>query len=201
MGVLPKSLVDLIEAFNSLPGVGMRTAERYAYHLLKADSNKLSKLENSIKNLQKNTKYCPKTFALIGSNEDYSSLYTDQKRDKKTIAIVEDAFDVVAIEKTDQFSGTYHVLGGLLSPIDGVTPSTLHINELKSRIDEDEVVEVILAISTSVEGESTAHFISNELSSSGCKVTKLARGLPIGLDLEYADQITLSKAFEGRSIL
>lgn len=201
MNILPKSLEDLIEALHTLPGVGQRSAERYAYHLLKTDPLRSEKLAASLVNLHKNIRFCPKTFALIDSSESISPLYSNPKRDKRTVAVVEDAFDIVAIEKTGQFSGTYHVLGGLLSPIDGVGPESLHIPELVNRIKDDSVKEVILAISSSVEGESTAHFIQSQLEGTAVVVSRLARGLPIGLDIEYADQITLSRAFEGRQTL
>lgn len=196
--ILPNSLIDLIEALNSLPGVGQRSAERYAYHLLKSDMSKSIKLAKALSNLHENIKYCPVTYALIEKNQDVSELYSNPDRDKHTVAVVEDAFDIVAIEKTGQFKGTYHVLGGLISPIDGITPESLHINELIKRVKGDKVKEVIMATSSSVEGESTAHYISEQLKDLPVKVTRLARGLPIGLDLEYADQITLGKAFEGR---
>lgn len=199
--VLPKSLVDLIEALGTLPGVGQRSAERYAYHLLKTDPTKSEKLADALKKLHSNIKYCPITFALIDNAQDVSPLYTDDRRDKTTIAIVEDAFDVVALEKTAQFSGTYHVLGGLISPIDGITPESLHIDQLLERVKNDKVKEIILATSSSVEGDLTANYISEILKSSKVKVSRLARGLPIGLDLEYADQITLGRALEGRQAI
>lgn len=198
MNILPKALQNLIDALGTLPGVGARSAERYAYYLLKNDSMKSNKLASALMNLHESIKYCPITFALIDEDEDISPLYTDARRDKTIVAVVEDAFDIVAIEKTGQFAGTYHVLGGLISPIDGISPESLHITELVERVAKDNVVEVILATSSSVEGESTSHYICNELLGLSCSVTRLARGLPIGLDLEYADQITLGKAFEGR---
>lgn len=201
MSVLPKALEDLITALGSLPGVGQRSAERYAYHLYKSDSLKSDKIAKALNNLHSKIKYCPVTFALINSDEEVSSLYSDEKRDKKTVAVVEDSFDIVAIEKTGQYNGTYHVLGGLISPIDGISPESLHIDKLISRVSDDKVEEVILAVSSSVEGESTSHYISNLLNSTKCSVTRLARGLPIGLDLEYADQITLGNALEGRKAL
>lgn len=201
MTILPRSLEDLIDALHMLPGVGQRSAERYAYHLLKSDPLRSEKLATALQQLHKNISYCPKTFALIDADENISPLYSDPKRDKKIVAVVEDAFDIAAIEKTGQFIGTYHVLGGLLSPIDGVSPESLHIPELISRINADKVQEVILAISSSVEGESTAHYIQNQLVGSAVVVSRLARGLPIGLDIEYADQITLTRALEGRQAL
>ncbi len=201
MNVLPKALQETIDALYALPGVGQRSAERYAYHLLRSDPVKASKIASALATLHQNVKYCPVTFALIDKKEELSPLYTNPKRDKKQIAVVEDAFDISAIEKTGQFTGTYHVLGGLLSPIDGISPESLHIPQLISRIKKDKASEVILAISSSVEGESTAHFIQSQLQSDKVTVSRLARGLPIGLDIEYADQITLSRAFEGRQIL
>jgi recombination protein RecR len=201
MQVIPRSLQDVIDALAQLPGVGPRTAERYAYYLLKADRSKASIVSESLKNLHKNIKYCPKTFALIEANQELSPLYTDPKRDKKIIAVVADPFDIVALEKTHGFNGTYHVLGGLVSPIDNISPEQLHIAELIKRVKEDKVTELILATNASVEGESTALFIMQQLANKSVKITRLARGLPVGVDLEYADQITLKRALEGRQTL
>lgn len=198
MQLLPKALTDVIEAFEALPGVGPRTAERYAYYLLRQSGNSADKLAHSLEGLRGGVGHCQKTFALISSDQDLSDLYTDPRRDKTVVAVVAEPFDVVALEKTGEFSGTYHVLGGLVSPIDGVGPEQLHIKELIHRIDEDEVKEVILATNASVEGESTSLYIQQQIGDRDVKVTRLARGLPIGVDLEYADQITLSRALEGR---
>ncbi len=129
---------------------------------------------------------------------DVSPLYSDNSRDKKLVAVVAEPFDIIALEKTGMFKGTYHVLGGLVSPIDGISAEDLHLGELINRVNEDKVTEVILATNASVEGETTALYVQNALQDSGVKVTRLARGLPIGVDLEYADQITLGKALEGR---
>lgn len=201
MSLLPSALEDVISALGSLPGVGPRTAERYAYHLLKADLHSIQQLSNTIAELQHGVGYCKKTFALVNAGEEVSRLYTDPKRDKTIIAVVADSFDVVALEKTAQFEGTYHVLGGLVSPIDGITPDQLHIKELIARIDEDKVKEIILATNASVEGESTALYIQQQLGSRKVKITRLARGLAVGVDLEYADQISLGRALEGRTVL
>jgi recombination protein RecR len=209
---LPRALTDLIEAFGNLPGVGARTAERYSYAVLKGDRNKAAKLAHSLENLHGRIKLCPKTFALIDANDEVSPLYADASRNRQLVAVVEEPFDVVALENTGQFKGTYHVLGGAISPIDGVGPEQLHIPELISRISDDNVKEIILATNASVEGESTALYIQKELEKAGLldaekcaaagrktlKITRLARGLPIGVDLEYADQITLSHALNGR---
>ncbi len=198
---LPRALTDLIEAFGTLPGVGTRTAERYALAALKGNRSKAANLAQSLQNLHAGIKLCPKTFALIDADQEISPLYDDSSRNKQLVAIVEDPLDVVALENTNQFKGTYHVLGGAISPIDGVGPEQLHIPELVSRLKIDNVSEVILATNASVEGESTALYIQKQLEEAGLdelKITRLARGLPIGVDLEYADQITLSHALNGR---
>lgn len=199
--LLPKALQDLIDAFANLPGVGSRTAERYAYALVRRDATNSVQLANALSQLHSGIKYCPKTFALISSDEAVSPLYADPKRDKQLVAVVAEPFDIIALEKTGSFHGTYHVLGGLVSPIDNITPDQLHIAELMNRIDEDDVAELILATNASVEGESTALYIQQQIGDRDVKVTRLARGLPIGVDLEYADQITLSRALEGRQAL
>jgi recombination protein RecR len=201
MQVLPPALTSLIEAFGSLPGVGPRTAERYAYFLTRRDSTVAQKLAGSLEALHDGIGYCKKTFAFVPAGQDLSDLYTDPRRDKKTVAVVAEPFDIVALENIGQFSGTYHVLGGLVSPIDGVGPENLHIKELIERIDEDGVEEIILATNASVEGESTALYIQQQIGDRKVKITRLARGLPIGVDLEYADQITLGRALEGRQAL
>jgi recombination protein RecR len=199
--VIPKSLQDAIDALSQLPGVGPRSAERYAYYLLKSDSSKSQILADTLKSLHKNIKYCPKTFALIQADEDLSPLYKNPKRDKSVVAVVADPFDIVALEKTHSFSGTYHVLGGLVSPIDNIGPEQLHISQLIKRVDDDKVAELILATNASVEGESTALLIMQQLEGKDVRITRLARGLPVGVDLEYADQITLKRALEGRTKL
>jgi recombination protein RecR len=199
--ILPKPLADLIEALGQLPGVGPRTAERYAYFLLKADPAKASHLAETSVNLHKGLATCPVTFALIEAGQEVSPLYDDPKRNKRIVAVVADHFDIVALEKTNSFKGTYHVLGGLLSPIDGVGPDQLRLNELVKRLDDDEVEELILATNASVEGESTALLITQAVGQRPVRITRLARGLPVGVDLEYADQITLTRALEGRQAL
>lgn len=201
MQLLPPALDDLIEAFARLPGVGPRTAERYAYYLIRHQGDAVDKLAESLTNLRGGVGYCSKTFALVPAGQDLSELYTDPDRDKTTVAVVAEPFDLVALEKTGRYHGTYHVLGGLISPIDGVEPEQLHIRELIKRIDDDKVKEVILATNASVEGESTALYIQKQIGDRKVKVTRLARGLSVGVDLEYADQITLGRALEGRQAL
>jgi recombination protein RecR len=202
MQILPPALSELVEAFGLLPGVGPRTAERYAYYLLRHDNNGSARLASALQALAGGIGYCQKTYALVPAGQELSELYTDPKRDKQIVAVVAEPFDLVALEKTGSFHGTYHVLGGLVSPIDNVGPEQLHIKELIQRIDEDKVREVILATNASVEGESTALYIQQQIGTSRkVKITRLARGLPMGVDLEYADQITLSRALEGRQAL
>jgi recombination protein RecR len=192
-----------IDELGRLPGVGARTAERYAYFLLRSDNSTTEKLTRAISELHSGVKTCPVTFALIDSDEDVSSLYSDPSRDKRVIAVVEEPLDIIALERTGQFHGTYHVLGGAISPIDGIGPEQLHIPELIKRLNEDGVEELIIATNASVEGESTALFLQRHLQEKGynVKMSRLARGIPVGVDLEYADQITLTHALEGRRIL
>ncbi|HEU4830710.1 MAG TPA: recombination mediator RecR [Candidatus Saccharimonadales bacterium] len=201
--LLPSALVAAIDELGRLPGVGVRTAERYAYFLLRADEHVSSKLAGTISQLKAGVKSCPITFALIDADEDVSSLYSDPDRDKTLVAVVEEPLDIIALERTGQFHGTYHVLGGAISPIDGVGPEQLHVPELLERLTKDNVQEVIIATNASVEGESTALFLQRHIIDAGIdiKLTRLARGIPVGVDLEYADQITLTHALEGRRTL
>jgi len=198
--LLPSALVNAIDELGRLPGVGERTAERYAYFLLRADKHISEKLADALTKLQSGVKSCPITFALIDADEDVSTLYNDPSRDKTLVAVVEEPLDIIALERTGQFKGTYHVLGGAISPIDGVGPEQLHIPELLERLTKDNVQEVIIATNASVEGESTALFLQRHIIDAGIdiKLTRLARGIPVGVDLEYAGQITLTHALEGR---
>lgn len=198
--LLPVALENLIDELGRLPGVGVRTAERYAYYLLKSSATNASKLAASVDALHAGVKQCPVTFALIDADQEVSALYADASRDKSLVAVVEEPLDIVALERTGNFNGTYHVLGGAISPIDGVGPEQLHIPELIERIKNDSVTELIIATNASVEGESTALFLQKYLQDAGVEVemSRLARGIPVGVDLEYADQITLSHALDGR---
>lgn len=201
--LLPDALLRAIDELGHLPGVGARSAERYAYFLLRGDSHKAERLARAIAELHRGVKVCPITFALINPSDDVSPLYSDPSRNKKLIAVVEEPLDIVALERTGQFHGTYHVLGGAISPIDGIGPEQLHIPELLKRLKEDEAEEIIIATNASVEGESTALFLQRFIQDAGItiKMTRLARGIPVGVDLEYADQITLTHALEGRRTL
>ena len=201
--ILPKALLKVIEELGRLPGVGARTAERYAYFLLRAEQKSTRDLAEAIAMLHDGVKVCPVTFALINPDDDMSPLYSGRDRDKKLVAVVEEPLDIVALERTGQFKGTYHVLGGVISPIDGVGPEKLHIPELLRRLKDDAVEEVILATNASVEGESTALFLERQIRDAKIEtsISRLARGIPVGVDLEYADQITLGHALEGRKKL
>ena len=201
--LLPKAFTLVIDELGRLPGVGARTAERYAYYLFRAESRTSSTLAAAIADLHAGVKTCPKTFALIDPDKDVSPLYSDRSRNKRLIAVVEEPLDIVALERTGQYAGTYHVLGGAISPIDGVGPDQLHIPELLQRIKDDGVEEVIIATNASVEGESTALYIQRQIKEAHVetKLSRLARGIPVGVDLEYADQMTLTHALEGRRVL
>ena len=201
--MLPQALQNVIDALGSLPGVGPRTAERYAYYLFRANPKQSESISEALSGLHAGVKLCPKTFALIDNSEEFSSLYDDPARDRQTVLVVEEPLDIFAVEQTKGYHGTYHVLGGAISPIDGITPDQLHIKELIQRVSDDNVTEVIIATNPSVEGESTALLLEKMLheASEDLKITRLARGLPLGVDLSYADQITLSAALENRTKL
>ncbi|MBQ2672789.1 recombination protein RecR [Candidatus Saccharibacteria bacterium] len=201
--MLPSALENVIEALSALPGVGPRTAERYAYYLFKTNPQISNNIAESLANLHTGVKSCPITFALIDKDQEMSEFYTNPERDKTTILVVEEPLDIYAIEQTKAYKGTYHVLGGAISPIDGITPDQLHIGELIKRVNNDNAKEVIIATNPSVEGESTALLLEKLLHEQNpeLKLTRLARGLPLGVDLSYADQITLGAALENRTQL
>ena len=201
--MLPKALENVIESLGMLPGVGPKTAERYAYYLFKSNDKIATGIAEALEMLHSGVKSCPITFALINADEEVSPFYADESRDRTTILVVEEPLDIYAIEQTKAYQGTYHVLGGAISPIDGITPEQLHIGELIKRVNDDNVKEVIIATNPSVEGESTALMLERMLheQNPNLKLTRLARGLPLGVDLSYADQITLSAALENRTNL
>lgn len=200
---LPQALQQLIDALAVLPGVGPRTAERYASYLLRADDHINHKLIEALGGVKTGVRTCPRTYALMDADDDMSPLYASPERNKQLVMVVEDPLDIVALERTGQYDGTYHVLGGAISPIDGVGPDKLHIPELIERLREDQADEVILATNASVEGESTALYIQRHIDDAGLSlhISRLARGIPAGVDLEYADQITLAHALKGRQQL
>lgn len=201
--MLPQALANVIDALGSLPGVGPRTAERYGYYLFRSNPKIATEIAHAMLSLHDGVRSCPVTFALIDASQNLSPLYSAPGRDKSTVLVVEEPLDIFAIEQTKQYNGTYHVLGGAISPIDGITPDQLHFKELLSRVEKDSVTEIIIATNPSVEGESTALLLQKLLLEKypNLKITRLARGLPLGVDLSYADQITLSAALENRTKL
>lgn len=189
-------LASLIEEFSKLPGIGRKTAQRLAFYVLNMNSNDVNELANAIVNAKKNIKYCSICSNL--TDTDPCSICGNTKRDQTTICVVEDPRDVIAVEKTREFHGLYHVLHGSISPMEGIGPEDIKIKELLKRIGELDVAEVILATNPTIEGEATAMYISKLLKPLGIKTTRIAHGIPVGGDLEYADEVTLSKALEGR---
>ena len=197
MALLPKSISSLIEELAKLPGVGPKTAARLAFYLLSKSDSDVDKLGEAVSGLKKNLMQCKICFSY--AETDPCQICDDKLRNHKLLAAVEEPLDIIAIEKTG-YNGIYHVLGGVISPIHGIGPEDIRINQLVSRIRNTKPVieELILATNPSLEGEATAMYIRQQLSSENIKITRLARGLPVGGDLEYADEATLSRAFEGR---
>lgn len=191
-----KLLEEAVDAISTLPGIGRRSALRLALHLLKQPQENVHHFASAVKNLRDEVKYC-RTCRMI-ADEDICAICADRSRDHKTICIVESVRDVMSIENTGQFHGVYHVLGGIISPINGVGPSDLTIRELVERVPEAD--EVILALSGDVEGETTAFYIYRQIAQYGVKVSSLARGLGFGDDLEYADELTLGRSIINRQI-
>ena len=187
---------DLIDELGRLPGVGPKSAQRIAFHIIQSDRVDVTRLAEVLKTVKERVKFC----MICGniSEEDLCKICRDPRRDKTAICVVEESKDVLAIEKTREFKGTYHVLGGAISPIDGVGPENLRIKELMTRLSETTISEVIIATDPNLEGEATATYLTRLIKPLGVKVSRLASGLPVGGDLEYADEITLSRAFEGR---
>ena len=186
----------LIEEFEKLPGIGHKTAQRLAFHVLNLNEEKVEKLSTAILDAKRKIKYCSVCNNL--TDTDPCSLCTSHNRTSETICVVEDPRDVAAMERTREFKGLYHVLHGAISPMQGVGPNDIKIKELLTRIQTTQIVEVIIATNPNIEGEATAMYISKLLKPLGVKVTRIAHGIPVGGDLEYADEVTLSKALEGR---
>ena len=195
MGYYSPSIEKLIENFEKLPSIGHKTAIRLAFHILDASEQETKDFINSITEAKKNLKYCSKCYNI--SDTDPCTICANPKRDENIICVVEDVRDVIAMERTHEFKGVYHILHGSISPMNGIGPDDIKIKELLSRIDSA-VKEVIIATNPRVEGEATAMYISKLLKPLGTKVTRIAHGIPVGGDLEYTDEITLSKALEGR---
>lgn len=189
-------LQDLVDELAKLPGIGPKTAQRLAFHLLKTDAADSRKLAAAIAEVTEKIRFCRECFNIATS--EICEYCEDSRRDRTQICVVEEARDIPSIEKTAEFRGVYHVLGGAISPIDGIGPDDLHFSELLERVGRGEVKEVIVATNPNVEGEATAMYAARLLGPLGVKVTQIARGLPMGSDLEYADEVTLGRALEGR---
>ncbi|MBA4384616.1 MAG: recombination protein RecR [Anaerolinea sp.] len=198
MSILPQPIQNLINALERLPGIGPKSASRLAFHILRAPEDLSSQLVNALTGLKTATGQCTICFHITLSTQEHCEICEDEKRADGTICVVEDPLDVLAIERTGGFHGRYHVLQGVLSPIEGVGPDDLKIKPLLERVRSGEAKEIILATNPSMEGDATALYLRQQLLPMGVRVTRLARGLPMGGDLEYADQNTLLRALAGR---
>lgn len=190
-------LNELISQFERLPGIGKKTAQRLAYSILEQPPERAEKFAEALVNARKKIHFCKVCQSF--TDLEVCSICDDVKRDKSVICVVAEPKDVMAIEKTREFSGVYHVLHGVISPLDGVTPDSLRLKELMARLSDGTVKEIIMATNPTVEGEATASYISRLVKPMGIKVTRLAYGIPVGADLEYADEFTLARALEGRN--
>ena len=191
------SIEKLIESFEKLPSIGHKTAQRLAFYMLDLNMEEIKEFTDSIINAKTNLKFCSKCYNI--SDTDPCNICSNPKRDESIICVVEEVRDVLAMERTHEFKGVYHVLHGSISPMNGVGPDDIRIKELLSRLMDGKVKEIILATNPRVEGEATSMYISKLVKPLGIKVTRIARGIPIGGDLEYTDEVTLAKALEGRS--
>ena len=194
--MLPESVTTLIAALRRLPGIGPRSAERVALHLVQSDSAIVRELADAIVAARARIIFCDTCGAL--TEKSPCAICADPRRDASFICIVERAVDILSIEKSGTFRGKFHVLGGKISPLDGVTPEDLKIAELERRLQHEPITEVVLALGTDVEGDATSSYLAKRLARTGLKVSRIAHGLPAGTGLEYADELTLSRALEGR---
>ena len=196
---LARPLARLIDELSKLPGVGPKTAQRLAYHILRSSSLDADALAAAVRSVKTDLRYCSVCFNI--AETDPCQLCSSDERDQTVVCVVEEPLDVLAVERTGQFKGVYHVLGGAISPVNGVRPDDLRIGELASRVRTRGIAEVILATNPNLEGEATSMYIAQLLIGTNARVTRLARGLPMGGDLEYADEVTVSRALEGRRAL
>ena len=196
MPILPDSITTLISALNKLPGIGARSAERMALHLVQTDSAVVKQLADTILNAREKIRFCE----ICGALTEHSPcpICADTRRDSSSICMVERAVDILSIEKSGAYHGKFHVLGGKISPLDGVGPEDLRIAGLEKRLAHEPVKEIIIALSTDVEGDATSHYLAKRLARKGLKISRIAYGLPAGSGLEFADELTLSRALEGR---
>ena len=196
MSYYSPSIEKLIESFEKLPSIGHKTAARLAFHILNSTEEEVNEFVSSIVGAKKNLKYCSKCYNI--SDTDPCIICGNAKRKQDVICVVEDVKDIIAMERTHEFNGLYHVLHGSISPMNGIGPEDIKLKELLSRINPEETKEIILATNPRVEGEATAMYISKLIKPLGIKVTRIAHGIPVGGDLEYTDEVTLSRALEGR---
>ena len=196
MAFYPEPVARLIDAFQRLPGIGPKTAQRLTFFLLKRPPDEVRELGDALLAMKQKITYCRLCFNV--TDEDPCRICSDPRRDPRVICVVEEPNDLLAMERTGEYRGTYHVLLGALSPLDGIGPDDLKIRELLARLEGRETAEIILATNPNVEGEATALYLAKLLRPLAVRITRIARGLPVGGDLEYADQVTLSKALEGR---
>jgi len=187
---------DLIDELGRLPGVGPKSAQRIAFHILQIDMTDARRLADAITRVKDTIRFCARCFNV--SEQELCRVCRDPRREDGTLCVVEEPRDLIAIERTREYRGRYHVLGGAISPIDGVGPDDLHVKELITRLESEGIVEVILATNPNVEGEATASYLSRLITPLGIRVTRLASGLPVGGDLDYADEVTLARSFAGR---
>jgi len=194
-----KPLAQLIEFFQKFPGIGPKSAQRMAFHLLKMPLSEVQRFSNVLVEAKENIHYCNICFNMSASNP--CEICTDDRRDRTVICVVAETKDLIAIEKTREYKGLYHVLQGTLSPLDGIGVEDIRIKELLTRVTDENITEIILALSPSVEGEATSMYITKLLKPFNIKISRIAFGLPVGSDIEFADEITLAKAIEGRRII
>lgn len=187
---------DVIEEFGRLPGIGPKSAQRIAFHLLNADPADAERLAAAITGMKDRVRFCSVCFNV--SEQEQCRICRDARRDPSVLCVVEEPRDVIAIERTAEFRGRYHVLGGAISPLDGIGPEQLHVKELLARLGSEDITEVVLAMSPNMEGEATASWLARQLKAIDVPVSRIASGLPVGGDLEYADEVTLGRAFAGR---
>jgi recombination protein RecR len=195
-GVTPEPVTRLIEAFAQLPGIGPKTASRLTFYLLRRPVEQTEALADALRDLKQRIVFCRECFNI--TEENPCAICRDEGRDRTVLCVVEEPLDVLAIERTAEYRGLYHVLHGAISPVEGIGPDELRINELMARLKQEPVREVLLATNPNLEGEATAMYLARLVQPLGVRVTRLARGLPVGGDLEYADSVTLSRALEGR---
>lgn len=198
---IPEPVTRLIDAFSSLPGIGPKTASRLTFYLLRSSDSLSVNLSEALRELKEKTRFCSVCHNITDDINDPCAICADNRRDSSLIMVVEEPLDVLALERTGSYNGKYHVLHGAISPVDGIGPDNLKIKELVERVNGGGIVEVIIATNPSLEGDTTALYIQRELKESGCKITRLARGLPVGGDLEYVDAVTLTRALQGRNEL